>query len=96
MVPGVLLLQRLSGGEQLDALLQLDAGLLLRDLHAAVLHVALQRHTRRSADVSRSVQQNRRRGVTDLCLVLVVEALLQVGVPVDGHVGLSCGAEAGV
>lgn len=43
VLPWVLLLQRLHSGEQLDALLQLNSHVLLRDLHAGMLHVLLHR-----------------------------------------------------
>ena len=44
-LPGVVVLQRLGGGEQLDALLQLDGHLLLGLIHAAVLGVLLHINT---------------------------------------------------
>lgn len=42
VLPWILLLQRLHGGEQLDTLLQRHRHLLLRNLHAGVFHVLLQ------------------------------------------------------
>lgn len=41
VVPRVFFLQGLHSGEELNALLQLHCGLLVRDLHALVFHILL-------------------------------------------------------